>query len=108
MANFNSHSLHRRSGLDEEAAAMPARFVQDLADGAANGQGNQISQGEYLRDVLNGTSPVDIIDHGLGPFEDKTMHFQPSGFGVVCILNVSHHSSVFADFFGTLRLLHIS
>lgn len=52
--------------------------------------GGQIGWSQYLDDVLDGASLVDIVDHGIGPFEDKTRQFQPSSFGVVCIANVCH------------------
>jgi hypothetical protein len=97
MANFNTPFLGRRNGLDEEAAAGLARFAQDQPNDVADSQDNKVSQGEYLRNVLNGTSLVDIVEHGMGPFEDKTVHFQPSGFGVVCILNVRQHNVASAD-----------
>lgn len=96
MANSNDPFIARRNGFNQAAAADLARFAQDRPGGAVDSQDNQNSQGEYLRDVLNGASPVDIVDHGLGPFEDKAMHFQPSGFGVVSILNVSQHNIAFA------------
>ena len=51
---------------------------------------DQLSQYEYLNHVLTGASPMKIVDHGIGPFEDKTIQYQPSGFGVICILNVFH------------------
>jgi hypothetical protein len=70
---FNSHALLNKGNDDLDT-------------------GGQISKGHYLNAVLDGTSPVEIIDHGIGPFEDKTRRFQPSSFGVVCIANVCHSS----------------
>ena len=45
-------------------------------------------QYRYLNQVLAGASPMHIVDHGVGPFEDKTSQFPPRDFGVICIMNV--------------------
>jgi hypothetical protein len=63
-----------------------------LLNSGNDDNGGQSSEGYYLNAVLDGASPVEIIDHGIGPFEDKTRRFQPSSFGVVCIANVCHSS----------------
>lgn len=87
MAQLNTTSFTGTNGLD--SAASLATLGVGHTMGLLDGQDHRVSPGKYLVKVLNGTTPVDIVDHGIGPFEDKTVHFQPSGFGVVCILNVS-------------------
>lgn len=103
MAHLST-TFTNNSGFGQAASFV--RSAKDQPTDQVHSHENRISQGQYLDQVLNGASPVDIVDHGIGLFEDKTVHFQPSGFGVVCILNVSQHDHTFANLLTHLNLPH--
>lgn len=77
-------------GVDQAPATSLMPYVRTNPRDAVRDQENHFDPGKYLSAVLGGASPLDIFDHGIGPFEDKTLRFHPTNYGVLCIENVSH------------------
>lgn len=75
-------------GVDQTAAASLARSARAYPTDADRRQ-NRFDLEQYLSKLLLGASPLQIFDHGVGPFEDKALHFKPTNFGVLCVLSVS-------------------